>query len=68
MGIGGGDTDQPMTVPTARPVTREDGKATAGAREGERVSCLCSLGRRGAWEPGGEEGCRSRSGAWGRGS
>ena len=66
MGIERGDTDQPMTVPTARPITR-DGKAAAGAREGG-MSRLCGLGRRGAWEPRGEEGCRSRSGAWGRGS
>ena len=53
-----------MTVPTTRPVAREDGEATAGAQEGERVPCLCSLGRRGAWKLGGEEGWGSGSWAW----
>lgn len=62
------DTGQPVTVPTTRPVTREDGEATAGAWGGERVSCLHSLGRRGAWKLGGEEGWRSGSRAWGGGS
>ena len=32
-----GDTGQPVTVPTTRPVTREDGEATAGAWGGERA-------------------------------
>ena len=59
-----GDTGQPMTVPTTRPVAREDGEATPGAQEGERVPCLRSLGRRGAWKLGGEEGWGSGSWAW----